>query len=116
MLTQAAITRMSDAELLRAAYAEMDDLTCTDLEIALLHRFEALVDKAPADLLDALAGYQLGAEDIDALGEALIGTVANTAALLGRLSDYGHTTPKTLTRALELDARLQAFLANQPKE
>lgn len=78
-------------ELLRRAYAELDELTSTDLERELLRRLEtaeAQMEEAEGFLALA-AEYDLTAEDVRSIIEAHPGTAKELAELLALLDEHG---------------------------
>lgn len=78
-------------ELLRRAYAELDELTSTDLERELLRRLEtAEAQMEEAEGFLALTDeYYLSAEEARAIIEAHPGTAKELAELLALLDEHG---------------------------
>lgn len=111
MLTAQLAKSMDDEHLLASARAEIDTLTSTALELELLERFERLLDERNGDINEAIGEFDFEAEDINALGDALILDTSNTVALLKVIGEAGFDNPELLKAALELDAKFHA-LAN----
>lgn len=104
-----ALTHLSDEELLRAAYVEIDDLTSTPLELELLKRFAALVDEANSQIVQTADEYDLDADTLRKLGDALILDASNSAALLSAVGEAGYDSAETLKADLAMAEKFAAL-------
>lgn len=109
MLTAQLMASMDDRHLVASIYAEQDPLTSSAAEIELLARFEALLDEKNEDLSEAADEFEFDAEQIKALGDALILDTDNTVALLSAIGDAGIDNPALLTAELELAKKFRAL-------
>jgi len=109
MLTPQLMASMSDAHLVAALDAEINPLTSTSAEIELFQRFAAKVE-AGDDARDAVIDeYELTAQHLKDLTEALIGDVNDTVALLKVLGSAGVDDAEALKAELELARRFRAL-------
>lgn len=109
MLTAQLMQSMDDRHLVASIYAEQDPLTSSAAEIELLARFEALLDEQNEDLKEAADEYELDAEQIKAIGDALILNTDTTVALLSAIGDAGIDDPALLKAELELAKKFRAL-------
>ena len=105
MLTPFLMTQLDHGHLIAAVHCEINPLTSTALERELLARLEACVDEHDDALTEAAEAYDFGAEDIKALGDALVENTTVTVALLNVLGAADIHDPDRL--------RAQLALANQ---
>lgn len=121
---------LTNAELLRIAYAEYSELTSTSLELELLRRLEEAIganddvantveklaehefgDLEAAEILERAAEHEFDADGLNKLGEALIFNASNSALLLSAIGEAGFDSPAEVKREFELAQRFRA-LAN----
>ena len=107
-LTANLMNAMDDDHLVMALHAELDPLTSTAAEQELLARFEAMLDEQDDELQQAVNNYDLTAECITKLGDALIVSADQTAKLLSVLGEEGYDDPATLKADLELLSKFRA--------
>ena len=93
---------MNDQHAVNALRADFDPIVNTPLESFLLDWVEALVDEVDSDLSIEAENHGLDAEDIKALGEALIEDADNTVALLGVIHKAGISDVDTLNGVFAL--------------
>ena len=80
---------MDGQHAVNALRADFDPIVNTPLESFLLDWVESLVDEVDSDLSIEAENHGLDAEDIKALGEALIEDADNTVALLSVIGKAG---------------------------
>lgn len=97
----ATLKMMDDGHAIAVLRAEMDDLTSTPLELFLLDWVESLIDDGTGAHKEVAEEYDLDADDLEKLGDALIENAANSAALLSALGEAGIQTPAALAEILE---------------
>lgn len=104
---------LSDEELARYARAEFSELTSTSLELELLRRLEARApgEDEDTEILVRAHEFELGANGIRKLGEALIFNASNSAELLSAIGEAGFDSPAEIKREFELAQQFRA-LAN----
>lgn len=100
---------MDDDHLVTALHAELDPLTSTATEQELLKRLETLLDEKDDELQQAVDNYDLTAECITKLGDALIVNADQTAKLLGVIGEEGYDDPAALKADLELLSKFRAI-------
>ena len=105
MLTPLLMAQMDHGHLIAAVHCEIDALANTDLERELLARLEAALGEHDGALIQTAEAYDFGAEDIKALGDALVENTTVTVALLNVLGAADIHDPDRL--------RAQLALANQ---
>lgn len=99
---------MDDDHLVMALLSELDPLTSTDTERELLKRIESLLEEADDGIVQAADNYDLTAECITKLGDALIVNADQTTKLLGVIGDEGYDDPEVLKADLELLSKFRA--------
>lgn len=109
MLTPTLMAQMYHGHFVAAVHCEIDPLTSTVLERELLARLEALLDEDQGNLSQAAEEYDLGAEDIKTLGDALIEDTTVTVALLKVLAAASIDDPDTLRGRLALAEQFHAL-------
>lgn len=102
---------LTNSELARFAHSQINELTSTELEIELLRRLEARAgdDEEETAVLDRAAEYDLDADGIRKLGEALILNASNTAELLSTLGEAGYDNAAALKTDLQLAENFSAL-------
>jgi len=102
---------LTDEELARYARNQFNDLTSTPLELELLRRLEErAADGAEEEaVLDRAAEFDLDADGIRKLGEALILNATNTAELLSTLGEAGYENAAALKADLQLAEKFSAL-------
>jgi hypothetical protein len=105
------LSLMTNDQLVTVAHAEYNPLTSTDLELELIKRLEIAIDAEDDSVTAAAADVSLIAEDIRALGDAVITNTNITVALLRIVAEAGYDTPEDLKTDLELLTKFRA-LAN----
>lgn len=111
----ATLKMMDDGHAIAVLRAEMDDLTSTPLELFLLDWVESLIDDGTGAHKEVAEEYDLDADDLEKLGDALIENAANSAALLSALGEAGIQTPAALAEILEFRSTFVA-VANDGAE
>lgn len=109
MLTAQLMRSMDDRHLVASIYAEQDPLTSSAAEIELLARFEALLDEQNDELNEAADEFEFDAEQIKALGNALILNTATTVALLEAIAEAGIDDPAMLKADFDLVEKFRAL-------
>lgn len=100
------LNHLTDAELLRIAYAQLDPITSTDLERELLNRMGQLLDAADgyAPVADHLDEFDFtktkDVERCKALLEIDLDAYRRDQALLDTLAEYDIDDPALLERSL----------------
>lgn len=107
MLTPTLMAKMDHGHFVTAVHCEIDPLTSTVLERELLARLDALLDEDQGNLSQAAEEYDLGAEGIKTLGDALIEDT--TVALLKVLAAASIDDPDTLRGRLALAEQFHAL-------
>jgi len=104
---------LTNEELARYARAEFNELTSTPLELELLRRLEqrAADDEEEMAVLARTAEYDIDADGIRKLGEALILDASNSAQLLSAIGEAGFDSPAEVKRKFELAQQFRT-LAN----
>lgn len=92
---------MDDGHAIAVLRSEIDELTSTPLEIFLLGRLESLIEDGSGPVQEAADECELDAADIEKLGDALIESAANSAALLSALGDAGIDSPDAIAELIE---------------
>ena len=109
MLTPTLMAQMDYGHFLAAGDCEIGPLTSTDLERELLARLEVLLNDHDGELTQAAEKYDLSAEDIKTLGDALIEDTTVTVALLKVLAAASIDDPDTLKSRLALAQQFHAL-------
>lgn len=102
---------LTNEELARYARAEFNELTSTPLELELLRRLEerAADDEEEEAMLARASEYDLDADGIRKLGEALILDASNSAELLSAIGEAGYDNAAALKADLELAEKFAAL-------
>ncbi len=113
MLTSQYLQLLDAHELVRIAHLELDPLTCTPFEAALLHHLEAA--QANIDLNALMCALDVEPSAVKQLLEAVPGSVEDAAQLLKTLKINGLEDPQSLTdfftKAERLTDAAEAFAA-----
>ncbi|RYH63619.1 MAG: hypothetical protein EON54_07755 [Alcaligenaceae bacterium] len=102
---------LTNAELARYANSQINELTSTALEVELLRRLEerAADDAEEEAVLERAAEYDLDADGISKLGEALILNATNSAELLSAIGEAGYDNAAALKADLQLAEKFSAL-------
>lgn len=102
---------LTNAELARYANSQINELTSTALEVELLRRLEerAADDDQEEAVLERAAEYDLDADGISKLGEALILNATNSAELLSAIGEAGYDNATALKADLQLAENFSAL-------
>ncbi|WP_334157900.1 hypothetical protein [Oryzomicrobium sp.] len=102
---------MDADHLVAAARAELDPKTSTLLELELLDRLEALLDRAHHNtpIADLIAEYGITDDDVRAVIESHPASSKDQAALLSLLNDEDIHEPDQLKEALRLLKEFEAI-------
>lgn len=105
---------LTNAELARYANNQINELTSTALEVELLRRLEerAADDAEEEAVLERAAEFDLDADGIRKLGEALILNASNSAELLSAIGEAGFDSAAEVKREFTLAQQFRALASD----